>query len=406
MRLLIPCLRISLLWFALTACTDGTEDSADTDAKAKQGPGARPPDTMEVAVLTIAPRSIPYVKTFVAQTESSRAVDILARVSGFLDRIAYEEGQLVKEGQVLFQLDQKPFMAQLEAARGELKQQEARLWTAQANYRRVKPLAAENAVSQSDLDRATGEVQEASAAVYAAQAKVKEAELNLSYTTIRSPVRGIASKANLREGAYVNSISPDAKLTYVAALMPMWVNFSVTQNQMAERRDEADKGRLVVPKDNEYEVELVLSDGTVYPESGRINFADPSFSPQTGTFLVRATVANPKGALRPGMFVTARVKGAMRPNAILVPQKAVQEGANGQYVYLVAANGTVELRPVIVGEYSGDDWVIKEGLKSGDRVVLEGLQRLAPGAPVKVVEASGAGSSETEVRAMDASAKD
>ncbi|MGH8514562.1 MAG: efflux RND transporter periplasmic adaptor subunit, partial [Gammaproteobacteria bacterium] len=199
---------------------------------------------MEVAVLTIAPRSIPYVKTFVAQTESSRAVDILARVSGFLDRIAYEEGQLVQEGQVLFQLDQKPFMAQVEGARGELKQQEARLWTAQANYRRVKPLAAENAVSQSDLDRATGEVQEASAAVYAAQAKVKEAELNLSYTTIRSPVRGIASKANLREGAYVNSISPDAKLTYVAALMPMWVNFSVTQNQMAERREEIAKGRL------------------------------------------------------------------------------------------------------------------------------------------------------------------
>ncbi len=399
MRLSIRSLRNPLLlWLALSACTVETEG---TKAEAKQGSGAQPPPALEVTALTVAPQSIPYVKIFVAQTESSRAVDILARVSGFLDRIAYEEGQLVQNGQVLFQLDQKPFVAQLEAARGELKQQEARLWTAQANYRRVKPLAAENAVSQSDLDRATGQVQEASAAVYSARAKVKEAELNLSYTTIRSPVQGIASKANLREGAYVNSVSPDAKLTYVAALMPMWVNFSVTQNQMAEMRDEVAKGRLVVPKDNEYEVELVLSDGTVYPETGRINFADPSFSPQTGTFLVRATVANPEAALRPGMFVTARVKGAVRPNAILVPQKAVQEGSNGHYVYLVSTNGTAELRPVMVGEFSGEDWVIKEGLKSAERVVLDGLQRLAPGAPVKIAEVTAERATESEVQAAD-----
>lgn len=132
----------------------------------------------------------------------------------------------------------------------------------------------------------------------------------------------------------------------------------------------------------------MLSDGTAYPETGRISFLDPSFNTQTGTFLVRATVTNPKGLLRPGMFVTAKLKGAVRPNAILVPQKAVQQGANGHFVYLVSPDNTAELRPVIVGEYVGEEWVIKEGLHGGERVVVDGLQRLAPGAPVTIAEVS------------------
>jgi membrane fusion protein, multidrug efflux system len=381
-------LLISAILFALAGCGNDKEASAVPTVATKQGSAGEAPTAMEVAAVALIPKDLPVVRTFVAQTESSRAVDIVARVSGFLDRIAYAEGRLVQEGQVLFQLDQKPFLAQLDAARGELKQQEARSWTARANYKRIKPLAADNAVSQSDLDRATGEMHAAAAAVFAAQAKVKEAELNLSYATIRSPVTGIASKANLREGAYINSISPEAKLTYVAALEPMWINFSVTQNQMAERREEIEKGRLSVPERDEYEVEIVLSNGMVYPERGRISFADPSFSPQTGTFLVRATVPNPKGRLRPGMFVTAKLEGDVRPRAILVPQKAVQQGANGHFVYLVSSNNTAELRPVIVGEYVGEEWVIKEGLHGGERVVVEGLQRLAPGAPLKLAEAS------------------
>ncbi len=377
--------RLLVVSAVVFAASCGTDEEGPAIPNAAGTP-SRP--AMEIAAVALSPKDLPVVRTFVAQTESSRAVDIVARVSGFLDRIAYQEGQMVQAGQVLFQLDEKPFLAQLDAARGELKQQEARSWTAQANYRRIKPLAAENAVSQSDLDRATGEMQAAAAAVFAAKAKVKEAELNLSYTTIRSPVTGVASKANLREGAYINSTSPEAKLTYVAALSPMWINFSVTQNQIAERREEVEQGRLSVPERDEYEVEIILSDGTVYPEKGRISFADPSFSSQTGTFLVRATVPNPEGQLRPGMFVTAKLEGDVRPNAILVPQKAVQQGANGHFVYLVAANNTAELRPVMVGEYVGEEWVIKEGLQGGERVVVDGLQRLAPGAPVKLAETS------------------
>lgn len=338
-----------------------------------------------VSVLEIKPQTIPFTPTFVAQTESSQQVDIVARVNGFLDKIAYQEGDLVKAGQVLFQLDPKPFKAQLDAAKGELQAQQARLFTARATLNRVKPLAAQNALSQSDLDRATGEFEAATAAVYAAQAKVTEAELNLGYTTIRSPVTGVASRSIPRQGAYLNSISPDAKLTYVAALDPIWVNFSVSQNQVAKWRDDREKGLVVMPKGEDFDVEIVLPDGTKYPQTGKINFADPSFSQETGSFLVRASLPNPKQLLRPGMFVTAYVKGAMRPDAIVVPQLAVQQGSNGHLVYVVKEDGTAEVRPVVVGDYYGErDIVILTGLRAGDRVVIDNVLKVVPGQPVKI----------------------
>ena len=350
----------------------------------KEAPKAARP-APEVSVLEVKPQTIPYTPTFVAQTESSRQVDIVARVSGFLDKIAYHEGELVKQGQVLFQLDPKPFQAQLDAAKGELAAQQARLNTARATLDRVKPLAAQNALSQSDLDRATGEFEAATAAVFAAQAKVKEAELNLGYCTIRTPVTGVASRSLMREGAYLNAMSPDSKLTYVAALDPIWVNFSVSQNQMADIRQLREKGQVITPKDDAYQVELVLPDGRRYPDKGKISFADPSFSPDTGSFLVRAVLPNPKMDLRPGMFVTAYVEGSTRPDAIVVPQLAVQQGSNGHLVYVVKADGTAEVRPVVVGDYYGEkDIVITSGLRAGDRVVVDGVLKVVPGQPVKI----------------------
>jgi membrane fusion protein (multidrug efflux system) len=308
-------------------------------------------------------------------------------VSGYLDKIAYQEGEVVKEGQLLFQLDPKPFQAQLDAARGELQAQQARFTTADANLKRVKPLAAQNALSQSDLDKAQGEFDSAKAAVYSAQAKVTEAELNLGYTTIRSPVTGLASRSQQRQGAFINAQSDSANLTYVAAIDPIWVNFSVSQNQVAKWRDEAAKKLVIQPKNDDYEVEIVLSDNTSYPHKGRINFADPSFSQDTGSFLVRAVLPNPKRDLRPGMFVTAFVKGALRPDAIVVPQLAVQQGSNGHLVYVVKEDGTAEVRPVMVGDYYGEkEIVILTGLHASDRVVVDGVLKVIPGQPVKVVE--------------------
>jgi membrane fusion protein, multidrug efflux system len=350
----------------------------------KEAPEAqRPPP--QVSVLTVAPRTVPQPLTFVAQTESSRQVDIVARVSGFLDRIAYREGELVKEGQVLFVLDPKPFQAQVDAAKGELLAQEARFATARANLERVKPLAKMDALSRADLDRAQGEHDSASAAVFSAGAKLREAELNLGYTVIRSPVLGLASRASQRQGAYVNAQSEGARLTYVAAVDPVWVNFSVSQNQMTRLRSEVAAGRVKTPGGEALRVALVLSDGSAYPEKGTIDFADPSFSQDTGAFLVRAQIANRERQLRPGMFVTARIEGLERPGAIIVPQLAVQQGPKGHVVYVVKADNTVEVRPVVVGDYYDDkDIVVLEGLKAGDRVVTDGVLKVMPGKPVQL----------------------
>jgi membrane fusion protein (multidrug efflux system) len=355
-------------------------------ACSKEAPPPQRP-APQVVVQTVIPRSVPFVPSFVAQTESSRQVNIVARVSGFLDTIAYQEGALVKQGDLMFQLDPKPFQAQLDAARGELQAQQARLATAKSNLERVKPLTEQDALSKAELDKAKGEFDSATAAVYSAQAKVKEAELNLGYATIRAPVTGLASRSLQRQGAFVNAMSDSANLTYVAAIDPIWVNFSVSQNQQAKLRDQVAKQQLIEPPGRNYEVEIVLPDGTVYPHRGRINFADPSFSQDTGSFLVRAVLPNPKRELQPGMFVTAYVKGVMRPNAIVVPQLAVQQGSNGHLVYVVNQAGVAEVRPVIVGDYYGEkDIVILTGLHEGDRVVVDGVLKVVPGQPVKIVE--------------------
>jgi membrane fusion protein (multidrug efflux system) len=389
--------RLALAVIALSAAALG---GCSKEVAAPQ----RPPP--EVSILTVQPKTIPVVMSFVAQTESSRQVDIVARVSGFLDKIAYKEGELVKEGQLLFQLDPKPFQAQLEAAKGELQSQQARFATAEANLGRVKPLAQQDALSRSDLDKAQGDYDASKAAVFSARAKVTEAELNLGYATIRSPVTGLAGRANQREGAYLNAQSTDSKLTYVAAVEPIWVSFSVSQNQVAKSRDMVAKGEKVNPKDNNYEVELVLPDGARYPHRGRISFADPSFSQETGSFQVRGVLPNPQMDLRPGMFVTARLHGAVRPNAFVVPQLAVQQGSNGHLVYVVNKDGNAEVRPVVVGDYVGEkDIVVSGGLHAGDRVVVEGVLKVAPGRPVKIVEPGHAGAAKAGDAASRAPAK-
>jgi membrane fusion protein (multidrug efflux system) len=369
--------------------------------KKQEAPQA--PVAAEVMVITVTPKNVPATYEFVAQTESSHQVEIVARVSGFLDKIMYPEGDIVEEGQVMFLMDQKPFVAQVDAAKGELENRKAQLWTAKANLERIKPLAEQDAVSKSDLDNATGTVQSAEASVYEAKARVDKAELDLSYATIKSPVTGISSRALLREGAYLSSSGTSSQLTYVAKLDPLWINFSVSQNEMAKMHEEVRKGRLVTPRDDAYEVKIEFSDGSLYPHKGKLSFADPSFSTETGTFLVRAVIANPKSVLRPGMFVKAYLEGAVHPNAIVVPQKAVQQTSKGHVVYVVNDKNHAELRPVLVGDWIGEDWIITQGLDAGDRVIVEGFQRLAPGAPVKVIAPQ---SSSTEKEEADTTSKE
>lgn len=346
---------------------------------------AGPPPEAEVVAITVQPRTMPAIYSYVAQIQSSHQVDVTARVSGFLEKICYSEGWQVRKGQVLFQIDKKPFLAQVAAVKAEVDIRESQLWTAKASYNRIKPLADQNAASKSDLDKAIGDVKSAAAALQQAKANLDKAQLDLSYTTIVSPVDGDAGQSKIREGGYIAAGSSSAVLTYVAKLNPAWVEFSISQNEQAEVREEEKSGRLLPPKDKRFTIELELPDGKRYPHSGVLNFAEPSFARETGTFLVRAEIPNPKGELRPGMFVKAYLTGEMRPNALAVPQKAVQQTADGHVVFLVNKNNQAEVRPVIVGDWVGQDWVIKQGLKAGDRVIIDGFMKLAPGMPVKVV---------------------
>lgn len=366
-------LSISLicLSFLFSACGD----------KPEQAQQAIP----EVTVVKVTPTDTPVSGELVAKTQSSRRVEIRSRVVGFLDKREYVEGSMVDVGQVLFQIDPKPFQAQLNAARAELNQEEARMVTAKANLDRIEPLAKQNAVAKKELDDALGNYRSTAASVEAAKAKVVQAELDLGYCTITSPVQGVSSYANLREGAYVGQ-GKDSLLTYVAQLDPMWVEFSISENQILRHQAEVRKGEMIDPENGNFDVEIVLADGTVYPNRGEITFSDASLSEETGTFLIRAEVANPKRELRPGMFVRAILKGGVRPNAILVPQRAVQQGAKGSFVWVVNAEGKAEFKPVVVGSWLGEEWFINSGLKGGETVVVNGALKLRAGVPVKIVE--------------------
>lgn len=340
----------------------------------------------QVTVVAVAPRDTPVDFEFTAQTQSSHEVEIRARVDGFLDKRTYVEGQMVKTGETLFLMDHKPFEAALQTAKGQLAQQQARLNVAKENLARVRPLAAQNALSKKDLDDAVGNAQQAEAAVIAAQGQVQGAQLNLGYTTIKSPITGLSSFARQQDGSYVTATG-SGLLTYVYQLDPMWVNFSISENELLKYRDEITRGRLRFPPNDEFVVTLVLADGSEFPERGRINFANPAFSTETGTFLVRAVFDNPKGTLRPGQFVRARVSGAMRPAAVLVPQRAVLQGARSHFVWVVDNESKAHQRVVEVGEWHGDDWFITDGLKAGERVVVDGAIRVAPDTPLKIVSA-------------------
>jgi membrane fusion protein (multidrug efflux system) len=219
--------------------------------------------------------------------------------------------------------------------------------------------------------------------VIAAKGEVQTAELNRSYTTIKSPLNGLSSFARQQDGSYV-SAGTSSLLTYIYQLDPMWVNFSLSENELLRVRAEATRGTLRLPANSDYVVTVVLADGSVFPGEGHINFTNPAFNNETGTFLVRASFANPKGTLRPGQFVRAEVSGAVRPNAILVPQRAVLQGAKSHFVWVVDNDSKAHQRVVETGDWHGNDWFITDGLKAGERIVVDGAIRVVDGAPLQI----------------------
>jgi membrane fusion protein, multidrug efflux system len=351
----------------------------------------RPPP--KVATVTVEPRNVPVSEEFMARTESSQQVEIYARVTGFLEKRTYTEGATVQAGTVLFEIDPKPYRVQVDGAKAALAQQEARLTTAQAKLARVGPLVKLNALSQKDLDNATGEVNAAQAAVDVAKANLDEADLNLSYATITSPLTGRASAALQQDGTYIGELN--TKLASVFAVSPIWVNYSVAEADLLRFRKEAEEGELRGPGNDAYEVEISLPDGSIFPHKGRVSFRAPAYNPQTGTFLVRVTVDNPDGLLRPNQYVRCRILGFIRPDAIVVPERAVQQTANGSAVWVVRKDGAAELRPVVTGDLHGDDIFITEGLAPGDQVIVDGAGTLEPGALVKAEPLRKVGSGST-----------
>lgn len=349
----------------------------------KEEPSGPPPVT--VTTFEVKPQTIPAIFDYVGFAESSHLVEIRARVEGYLDKIAYIEGSFVHVGQLLFQLDPKPFIASLEQAKGMLAQEEALLWNAKVTTDRLTPLYKQNAISKRDLDNAIANQLSSEAKVQQAKAQVVIAELNLGYTTITSPVNGLAGRARFREGALITTGPNSSDLTTVTVFDPIWVYFSVSDSDFLRGIQQASKSQLVFPKDQNFNVQLVLADGSVYPEVGKVDFAAPIINQTTGTLEVRAVFSNPNAIIKPGQFVKARVSGATRPNAIVIPQTAVMQGKKGMYVFIVKDKKAV-LTYVEPGEWFANYWIINSGLLPGDQVIVSGVNKVQPGSDVIVTK--------------------
>lgn len=338
-----------------------------------------------VTIFLVEPTTVPAVMDFVGVAQSSHPVEIRARVQGYLDKIAYTEGAMVKEGDLLFQLDQKPYVAKLDNAKADLDKQQAILWNANTTVERLQPLYAQKAASKRDLDNAIAQQLSAEAEVIAAKARVVEAELNLGYTTITAPLRAMSGRSQYREGALITP-GDQGLLTTLNVLDPIWVYFSVSDADLLRYQTQTAEKQLVLPEDLNFEVQVGLSDGTLFPSHGKVDFADPSLNQGTGTMNVRAVFPNPNSLLRPGQFVRVYLYGAIRPNAIIVPQRALQEGSNGMFVYLVGPNDQAVMANVQPGPWYDDYWIIRSGLKAGDRVIVDGVNKVQVGTPLQVTK--------------------
>ncbi len=342
----------------------------------------------EVTVTKIEPRNVPVIFEYTGQTAGWREVEVRARVTGIILKRNYKEGGRVTAGESLFTVDPAPFEAALARAEADLASAEARLLRARKDIARLKPLFAAKAVSQKEYDDAVSAEAIADADVKAAQARLTQARLDLKYTRVESPITGIAGRALRSEGNYVTG--PEVLLTTVTQIDPIYVLFGVPDDERLKLQAEVEAGQLVLPEEGVFKASVKLAEGRVYENTGKVTFSDVRVSGTTGTSEARAELPNPEGLLRPGQFVRVILKGAQRPNAILVPQRAVLEGPQGKFVYVVNGEGKAAARPVSVGDWQEDDWIITSGLNMGDTVIVDGVMKIGPGAPVRIADANAA----------------
>jgi membrane fusion protein, multidrug efflux system len=336
-----------------------------------QAPGAAggSPPPLSVSVLQVAPGKVPLILDAVGRTEGPRDIEVRARVGGILERKHFSEGAPVKAGSLMYQIDRAPYEIALEQARAALAQERVRLERARIEARRQKILIEERAISQREYDDAASNVLALEASMLAAEAKVHEAELNLSYTSVTAPIAGITGRTQRAEGSLVTVGSESALLTTITQTDPIWVRFSLSEPEFARLRNSGDRSGRVT---------LLTADGKPYERLGRLNFTSSVVDTRLGTVQMRAEFANPSLALLPGQFVKALVQAGQQ-DGVLVPKAAVFQGEQGAFVWVVGAENKAAPRPVKTGNWVGSDWVILDGLKAGDRVAVDNLIKLRPG---------------------------
>ena len=350
------------------------------------GPGAAP---LSVSIVTLEAQNVPLSPRFLGQTEPSQVVEIRSRVRGFLLERAFEEGQAVTQGQVLFRIDPKPFEADLAVARAALASAQATQERAATELRRFETLYTQKNVTANELDQARTEERVAAAAVRSEEARVARAQLDLGYTTINSPIDGVTERATRDVGSYIDDTS-NSLLTVVRKVDPMYVRYAVSEQDLLRWQRQRETGEVSVPDVTRLDLGITLGDGRPYPHRGRINFVDVRVDPATGTAVIRGTVPNPEKTLLPGQFVHASVLGIDRLNTLTVPQKSVVQAPSGPTVYVVNDRNVIEQRPVTLGDWVENGWVIEQGLKPGDRVVTDRLMQVRPGAAVAIAAADAA----------------
>ncbi|HET7111657.1 MAG TPA: efflux RND transporter periplasmic adaptor subunit [Gemmatimonadales bacterium] len=362
----VPSALLALL--ALTAC-------------GKSGPPPAMPPT-EVSVVTVEPAPVADPVELTGAVQGYRTVQVRSQVSGVIVARPFREGSQVKAGEVLFRIDPTTYDADYRSAQAQAADAEARLANAESNASRLRPLLADNAVSQQDVDNAESAVKQAKAAVDAAKAGADAARKNLSESTVRAEISGRVGRALLDVGTRVTG--PGDVLTTLDVLDPVYVSFSPSSEQQLAWRRDPDTRKALQPGGSA-RVEAVFADGSTFPDQGKIDYVDPVVDLATGTQEYRAKFDNPSHLLLPGQFVRVRILGLVRDSAIVVPQRAVMQQLGRQSVYVVGKGDSVSVRSVVGAGWVGDKWVIDSGLVAGDRVVVDGILKIRPGAVVKPV---------------------
>ncbi len=344
--------------------------------KSQDQQGMPPNTALPVAVLEVNPTTVAITGEAVGQTEGAKEVEVRPRIGGILLKRKYNEGSAIKAGQSLFLIDPEPYKIALSQAKAQLDQSIARAEQAKREKKRLEGLIDSQSISQRDFDNATSDEAFSIAAVSQARANLKQAELNLSYTNVTAPVDGISGRFQFSEGALVSANT--SLLTTLVQINPIWVRFSFSDNELKALGG-------VLNEKNIGEVSLVLPDGSEYSKKGKINFAATQIDPTLGTQQLRATFENNEQQILPGQFVRVRVTSGKKDGVFLVPQLAVLNSDQGRFVFVVNEKNQANPRPVVTGEWKGQDWVILNGLKSGDKVIVNNLIKIRPGMPVTIM---------------------